>query len=50
MDKNKIIKIGSLIGLVAAVGYRTYQAVKHAKQEQEVIDITPEETTEDTRK
>lgn len=44
MDKQKLIKFGSLIGLTAAIGYRVYSAVKNTKQEQEVIDITPEES------
>ena len=43
MNKGKIIKISSTIGLVAAVGYRVYSAIKSAKQEQEVIDITPDD-------
>lgn len=50
MDKNKLIKVGSIVGFVAAVGYRVYAATKRAKEEQEVIDITPEEVTEDARK
>lgn len=49
MDKHKIIKLGSLIGLAAAVGYRVFSVVKKEKEEQqEVIDITPEQT-EDAR-
>lgn len=52
MDKNKFVKLG-VVGFLAAVGYSAYATIKqvHAQQEQDVIDITPEEVkTEDTRK
>lgn len=42
MNKNKITKIG-VLGFLAAVGVAAYTAVKKSRiqQEQEVIDITP---------
>lgn len=50
---NKGFKLGGLLGLVATVGYGVYAKKKATlKQEQEIIDISPEETKEqnNTRK
>lgn len=52
MNKHKLIAIGGILGFATAVGYRTYAAIKRAKAEQEVIDVTPvtEEESDTTRK
>lgn len=51
MDKNKVFKIGKLVGLVTAVGYAVYSKVKKKDSQEEIIDITPEEIEiKDTQK
>ena len=52
MDKIKKFKLGGFLGLVTIIGYGLYTKRKEAlKQEQEVIDISPEiPFEEDTRK
>lgn len=45
MDKNTFVKLG-VVGMIALVGANVYTNVKRikAQKEQEVIDITPEDT------
>lgn len=44
MDKNKLFKAGKILGLVTAVSYAVYSKVKKKELQEEVIDITPEDT------
>lgn len=51
MDKNKVFKIGKLVGLATAVGYAVYSKIKNKARNEEVIDITPEDVEiENTQK
>lgn len=40
MNKEMLVKIGGIAGLIAAVGVKVYLEVQKSKR-QEVIDITP---------
>lgn len=39
MDKNKLFKIGKILGMLGAVGYVVYENVKR-REAQEIIDIS----------
>lgn len=41
MDKHKLIKLGSFVGIITAVGIALKKR-EEKKAEQEVIDVTPE--------
>lgn len=47
MNKYKLIKLGSFVGIIAAVGIALKKR-EQKKLEQEVIDITPEQTENET--
>lgn len=46
MDKNKLFKLGSFLSIAAIAGYILKDRLKK-EDEQEVIDITPENSDEE---